>query len=184
MFEIERKDLNFSIIGLDTLKEIAVEIIDKFFECLEDVENNFLDSEEIITAFNIFKETNFGDNELDFPELDEIQLIKNLTLLEALEKSSSISSLLDSQIISLGEDLEKKFTPNCRNLEQIIDDLADFKQSVNDLEEELEEFQYSKEKTLNLLFQKSHQQYFKIIWKFKNRRISRKSLKILIRKIY
>ena len=37
----EEKDLNFSIIGLDTLKEIAVEIdnIDKFFECLEDVEN-------------------------------------------------------------------------------------------------------------------------------------------------
>ena len=103
----EEKDLNFSIIGLDTLKEIAVEIdnIDKFFECLEDVENNFLDSEEIFSAFNIFKETNFGDNELDFPELEEIQLVKNLTLLESLEKSSSISSLLDNKIISLATDV-------------------------------------------------------------------------------
>ena len=131
----EEKDLNFSIIGLDDLKEIAVEIdnIEKFFECLEDVENNFLDSEEIFSAFNIFKETNFGDNELDFPKLEEIQLIKNLTLLESLEKSSSISSLLDNKIISLGEEpREKIYTLNCRNLEQIIDDLADFKQSVND----------------------------------------------------
>ena len=160
----EEKDLNFSIIGLDTLKEIAVEIdnIDKFFECLEDVENNFLDSEEIFSAFNIFKETNFGDNELDFPKLEEIQLIKNLTLLESLEKSSSISSLLDNKIISLGEEpREKIYTLNCKNLEQIIDDLADFKQSVNDLEEELErvsifqgenlEFTLSKEAINNIL---------------------------------
>ena len=160
----EEKDLNYSIIGFDNLKEIAVEIenIEKFFECLEDIENNFLDSEEIFSAFNIFKETNFGDNELDFPELEEIQLIKNLTLSESLDKSSSISSLLDNKIISLGEEpREKIYTLNCQILEQIIDDLADFKQSVNDLEEELEkvsifhgenlEFTLSKETIKNIL---------------------------------
>ena len=69
---------------------------------------------------------------------------------------------MDNKIISLGEEpREKIYTLNCRNLEQIIDDLADFKQSVNDLEEELEkvsifqgenlEFTLSKEAINNIL---------------------------------
>ena len=62
---------------------------------------------------------------------------------------------MDNKIISLGEEpREKIYTLNCRNLEQIIDDLADFKQSVNDLEEELERVSIFQGETLNLLFPK------------------------------
>ena len=46
---------------------------------------------------------------MDFPELEDIQIIKELTLSESLEKSSSISSLLNNKIISLGEELKKKY---------------------------------------------------------------------------
>ena len=94
--------------------------------------------------------------------LEDIQIIKELTLSESLEKSSSISSLLNNKIISLGEDpKEKIYTLNCQSLEQIIDDLKDFKESVNALEEELEksflfkgenlEFTLSKETINNIL---------------------------------
>ena len=40
LFGLKKKDLNTSSIGLDNLKEIAVELnnIEKFFECLEDTE--------------------------------------------------------------------------------------------------------------------------------------------------
>ena len=160
----EEKDLNTSIIGLDNLKEIAVEIKDikRFFESLEDIEKNYFDIDNVLESFLIFKEINFENNELDFPELEEIQIIKELTLSESLEKSSSISSLLNNKIISLGEEPKDKiYTLNCQNLEQIIDDLKDFKDSVNDLQEELEksflfngenlEFTLSKDAINNIL---------------------------------
>jgi len=137
----EEKDLNTSTIGLDDLKMIAVEIkdIEKFFESLEDIENNYLEINDVFNPFDVFKEINFESNEMDFPELEDIQIIKELTLSESLEKSSSISSLLNNKIISLGEEpKEKIYTLNCQSLEQIIDDLKDFKESVNALEEELE----------------------------------------------
>ena len=136
----EEKDLNTSTIGLDDLKMIAVEIkdIEKFFESLEDIENNYLEINDVFNPFDVFKEINFESNEIDFPELEDIQIIKELTLSESLEKSSSISSLLNNKIISLGEEpKEKIYTLNCQSLEQIIDDLKDFKESVNELEEEL-----------------------------------------------
>ena len=160
----EEKDLNTSIIGLDNLKEIAVEIKDikRFFESLEDIEKNYFEIDNVLESFLIFKEINFENNELDFPELEEIQIIKELTLSESLEKSSSISSLLNNKIISLGEEPKDKiYTLNCQNLEQIIDDLKDFKDSVNDLQEELEksflfngenlEFTLSKDAINNIL---------------------------------
>ena len=101
----EEKDLNTSTIGLDDLKMIAVEIkdIEKFFESLEDIENNYLEINDVFNPFDVFKEINFESNEIDFPELEDIQIIKELTLSESLEKSSSISSLLNNKIISLGE---------------------------------------------------------------------------------
>ena len=160
----EEKDLNTSTIGLDDLKMIAVEIkdIEKFFESLEDIENNYLEINDVFNPFDVFKEINFESNEMDFPELEDIQIIKELTLSESLEKSSSISSLLNNKIISLGEEpKEKIYTLNCQSLEQIIDDLKDFKESVNALEEELEksslfkgenlEFTLSKETINNIL---------------------------------
>ena len=160
----EEKDLNTSTIGLDDLKMIAVEIkdIEKFFESLEDIENNYLEINDVFNPFDVFKEINFESNEIDFPELEDIQIIKELTLSESLEKSSSISSLLNNKIISLGEEpKEKIYTLNCQSLEQIIDDLKDFKESVNELEEELEksslfkgenlEFTLSKETINNIL---------------------------------
>ena len=160
----EEKNLNSSIIGLDDLKEIAVEIknIDDFFESLGDIENNYFAIEDVFDSFNVFKEINFENNEVDFPELEEIQIIKELTLSESLDKSSSISSLLNNKIISLGEEpKEKIYTLNCQSLEQIIDDLKDFKKSVNDLQEQLEksllfngenlEFTLSKEGINNIL---------------------------------
>jgi len=160
----EEKDLNTSTIGLDDLKMIAVEIkdIEKFFESLEDIENNYLEINDVFNPFDVFKEINFESNEMDFPELEDIQIIKELTLSESLEKSSSISSLLNNKIISLGEDpKEKIYTLNCQSLEQIIDDLKDFKESVSELEEELEknslfkgenlEFTLSKETINNIL---------------------------------
>ena len=160
----EEKDLNTSTIGLDDLKMIAVEIkdIEKFFESLEDIENNYLEINDVFNPFDVFKEINFESNEMDFPELEDIQIIKELTLSESLEKSSSISSLLNNKIISLGEEpKEKIYTLNCQSLEQIIDDLKDFKESVNVLEEELEksslfkgenlEFTLSKETINNIL---------------------------------
>ena len=160
----EEKDLNTSTIGLDDLKMIAVEIkdIEKFFESLEDIENNYLEINDVFNPFDVFKEINFESNEMDFPELEDIQIIKELTLSESLEKSSSISSLLNNKIISLGEEpKEKIYTLNCQSLEQIIDDLKDFKESVNELEEELEksslfkgenlEFTLSKETINNIL---------------------------------
>ena len=160
----EEKDLNISIIGLDNLKEIAVEIndVEKFFESLNDVENNFIEIDNVLESFQIFKEINFENNEVDFPELEEIQIIKELTLSESLEKSSSISSLLNNKIISLGEEPKQKiYTLNCQSLEQIIDDLKDFKESVNDLENELDvsqlfegenlEFTLSKQSINNIL---------------------------------
>ena len=160
----EEKDLNTSTIGLDDLKMIAVEIkdIEKFFESLEDIENNYLEINDVFNPFDVFKEINFESNEMDFPELEDIQIIKELTLSESLEKSSSISSLLNNKIISLGEEpKEKIYTLNCQSLEQIIDDLKDFKESVSELEEELEksslfkgenlEFTLSKETINNIL---------------------------------
>ena len=108
---------------------IAVEIkdIEKFFESLEDIENNYLEINDVFNHFDVFKEINFESNEMDFPELEDIQIIKELTLSESLEKSSSISSLLNNKIISLGEEpKEKIYTLNCQSLEQIIDDLKDF----------------------------------------------------------
>ena len=160
----EEKDLNTSTIGLDDLKMIAVEIkdIEKFFESLEDIENNYLEINDVFNPFDVFKEINFESNEMDFPELEDIKIIKELTLSESLEKSSSISSLLNNKIISLGEEpKEKIYTLNCQSLEQIIDDLKDFKESVSELEEELEknslfkgenlEFTLSKETINNIL---------------------------------
>jgi len=160
----EEKDLKTSTIGLDDLKMIAVEIkdIEKFFESLEDIENNYLEINDVFNPFDVFKEINFESNEMDFPELEDIQIIKELTLSESLEKSSSISSLLNNKIISLGEEpKEKIYTLNCQSLEQIIDDLKDFKESVNDLQHELEksilfkgenlEFTLSKEAINNIL---------------------------------
>ena len=160
----EEKDLNTSTIGLDDLKMIAVEIkdIEKFFESLEDIENNYLEINDVFNPFDVFKEINFESNEMDFPELEDIQIIKELTLSESLEKSSSISSLLNNKIISLGEEpKEKIYTLNCQSLEQVIDDLKDFKESVNALEEEFEksslfkgenlEFTLSKETINNIL---------------------------------
>ncbi len=160
----EERDLNTSTIGLDDLKMIAVEIkdIEKFFESLEDIENNYLEINDVFNPFDVFKEINFESSEMDFPELEDIQIIKELTLSESLEKSSSISSLLNNKIISLGEEpKEKIYTLNCQSLEQIIDDLKDFKESVSELEEELEksflfkgenlEFTLSKETINNIL---------------------------------
>ena len=160
----EEKDLNTLSLGLDNLKEIAVELnnVEKFFECLKDIENNFSKTEEALNSFDVFKEINFGNNELDFPELEEIHIIKDLTLSESLERSSSISSLLENKIISLGEKpKENIYTLNCQSLHQIIDDLTDFKKSVNELKDELEktsifigknlEFTLSKDSINNIL---------------------------------
>ena len=59
--------------------------------------------------------TPLENNELDFPELEDIQIIKELTLSESLEKSSSISTLLNNKIISLGEEpKEKIYSLNCQ----------------------------------------------------------------------
>ncbi len=160
----EERNLNTSTIGLDDLKMIAVEIkdIEKFFESLEDIEKNYLEINDVFNPFDVFKEINFESSEMDIPELEDIQIIKELTLSESLEKSSSISSLLKNKIISLGEEpKEKIYTLNCQSLEQIIDDLKDFKESVSELEEELEksflfkgenlEFTLSKETINNIL---------------------------------
>ena len=46
----------------------------------------------------------------DFLELEDIQIIKELTSSELLEKSSSISSLLNNKIIS-GEEPKKIYIP-------------------------------------------------------------------------
>ena len=70
--------------------------------------------------------------------------------------------MLNNKIISLGEEPKDKiYTLNCQSLEQIIDDLKDFKDSVNDLQEELEksflfngenlEFTLSKDAINNIL---------------------------------
>ena len=120
-------------------KFMILACLEKFFESLEDIENNYLEINDVFNPFDVFKEINFESNEIDFPELEDIQIIKELTLSESLEKSSSISSLLNNKIISLGEEpKEKIYTLNCQSLEQIIDDLKDFKASVSELEEELE----------------------------------------------
>ena len=160
----EEKNLNSSFIELDYLKEIAIEIndIEKFFESLEDIENNFFEIDNVLESFLIFKEINFENHELNCQELEEIQIIKELTLSESLEKARSISSLLNNKIISLGEEpKEMIYTLNCQSLEQIIDDLKDFKKSVNNLQEELErsslfkgenlEFTLSKEAINNII---------------------------------
>ena len=138
----KEKELDESILNLDHLKAISVEIgnIDRFLESLCDAENNFNSLEKVIRAIEVFKEINFPNNDLDNDQLQEIELIKELSLADALEKASSISSLLKNKIISLGEEpKEKIYLLNCKSLEQTIDDLKDFKTSVNNLKIKLDE---------------------------------------------
>ena len=137
----EEINIETNNISLDSLKEISIYIknLDDYKLCLRDIENNFINIQEVLNVFNIFKDINLNNDSNIVPNLDEFEILKELSLANAIEKSSSTSTLIKNKLTSLGDEPNRKiYSLSCKDLELIIDDLKEFKTAVANLKSQID----------------------------------------------